>query len=158
MVASRFDMSAFIEQEHSAKAANVANPATSAASAGLAGCDIERGISKLAAMPSPHPLLLADWPRIVADAVWLQETGKAKQAIAAGWSVPEVFGWSGTSWRSIATWLNGSRVLVVGGSYDGPLHTKWACKRNGEKRLFFIRNMGAKPPDDILMLWDLAKT
>lgn len=155
MFASRFDMSSFIDREHSAKAATVANPDASATSATLAGFDIEQGISKLAAMPCPHSSLLARWPSIVADAVWLLETGKAAQAIAAGWTVIELFGWSGSSWRSMATWLNGVRSLVVGESFDGPVHTKWACKRNGDERLFFIRNMAAKPPDDVVMLWDL---
>lgn len=117
--------------------------------------DIGAGILALKAMLAPNFAGFTIWPRLVSDAVWLHESGRAQKAMEAGWSVPELFGWSQTTWRSITFWLNGSRSLVAGETFDGPLHTKWACKRSGENRLFFIRNMSATLPDDIVMLWDL---
>ena len=116
---------------------------------------IGASITRMQSKPAPSFDGFAVWPRLVADAVWLFESGRAQKAMDAGWTMQELFGWSETTWRSMTVWLNGSRSLVVGESYDGPVHTKWACKRSGGKRLFFIRNMAAKPLDEVVMLWDL---
>ena len=127
-----------------------------AALATLAAPDLAAQIMQLRLMPCPRFMRRDEWPRHVNDAVWLHESGRAQMALEAGWILQELFGWSETTWRSMAGWLNGSRSLVVGESFDGPVHTKWACKRSGGERLFFIRNMAAKPPDDVVMLWDLS--
>ena len=155
MVASRFDMSSFIEQEHFAKAANNAKPDDLAALATLAGFGGERLISKLSAMPCQVPAMMALWPALVDDAVWLHESGKAAEAFDAGWSEIELFGWSASSWQSLTVWLNGARSLVVGKAFDGPVHTRWACKRRFGERRLFIRNAAAELPDDMVLLWDL---
>lgn len=155
MVASRFDMSSFIDREHSAKATSVANPDTSAASAALAGFDIERAILTLTAMPCPIPSLMARWPALLTDAAWLCESGKAAEAFAAGWSAIELFGWSASSWQSIACWLHGSRSLTIGQAIDGDLRTRWACVRNGSRRRWLIRSFNAGSPDDGTLLWHL---
>ena len=118
---------------------------------------IGSGIVRLQSMPAPGFGGFTIWPRLVADAVWLYESGRAQKAVDAGWTEQELFGWSETTWHSMTVWLNGSRSLVVGETFDGPVHTKWACKRSGGERLFFIRNMAAKPPDDVVMLRDLPK-
>lgn len=117
--------------------------------------DIGSCILRLQSMPAPNFPGFTIWPRLAADAVWLHESGCAVRAMEAGWSVPELFGWSATTWRSIAFWLNGARSLVVGESFDGPVHTKWACKRRHGERRFFIRNTTAELPDDVVLLWDL---
>ena len=117
--------------------------------------DIGALVLRLQSMPAPSFSGFSVWPRLVADAVWLFESGRAQKAMDAGWTLQELFGWSETTWRSMTVWLIGSRSLVVGESFDGPVHTKWACKRSSGERLFFIRNMAAKPPDDVVMLWDL---
>ena len=135
--------------------ANSANSVNRGANGTNDANGIGAGILRLQSMPASNFAGFAVWPRLVADAVWLLESGRAQRALDAGWTVQELFGWSETTWRSMTVWLNGSRSLVVGESFDGPVHTKWACKRNGGERLFFIRNMAAKPPDDVVMLWDL---
>ena len=128
---------------------------------GATGTNDTNGIGtfvlRLQSMPARNFGGFTIWPRLVADALWLYESGRAQRALEAGWTLQELFGWSESTWQSMAVWLNGSRSLVVGESFDGPVHTKWACKRSGGERLFFIRNMAAKPPDDVVMLWDLAK-
>ena len=128
-----------------------------AALATLAPCDIAEGAARLATMPMPSNADRARWPKVAQDTRWLVDSGTAKSAIAAGWTMLEIFGVSKETpgWLSVALWLDGARSLVVGESFDGPVHTKWACRRNGGARLFFIRNMAAKPPDDVVMLWDL---
>ena len=112
-------------------------------------------ILRLQSMPAPNFAGFAIWPRLVADASWLHESGRAGEAIAAGWTTPELFGWSATTWQSLTVWLNGARSLVVGEAFDGPVHTKWACKRHRGARSYFIRNVGAELPGDVTMLWDL---
>lgn len=112
-------------------------------------------ILRLQSMPAPNFSGFSIWPRLVADAVWLHESGRAAEAMAAGWSVPELFGWSATTWQSLTVWLGGTRALVVGEAFDGPVHTKWACKRRHGARSFFIRNVGAELPADITILWDI---
>ena len=143
--------------------ANVAQAprANSAISAnrGSTGTNDTNGIGlailRLQSMPAPNFSGLAIWPRLVADAVWLHESGRAAEAMAAGWSVPELFGWSATTWQSLTLWLNSARSLVVGEAFDGPVHTRWACKRRHGDRRFFIRNAAAESPDDIVLLWHL---
>lgn len=117
--------------------------------------DIGAGILRLQNMPAPKFAGFTIWPRLLADAVWLHESGRASQALAAGWTVPELFGWSASTWQSLTFWLNGARVLTVGEAFDGPVHTKWACKRRHGDRLYFIRNAAAELPDDVTLLWDL---
>lgn len=136
-----------------------ANSANSA-NRGANGTNDTNGIGscvlRLQAMPAPNFSGFSIWPRLVADAVWLHESGRAAEAMAAGWSVPELFGWSATTWQSLAFWLNGARSLVVGEAFDGPVHTRWACKRRHGERRFFIRNAGAELPDDVVLLWDIG--
>ena len=138
--------------------ANSANSVNSV-NRGANGTNDTNGIGalflRLESMPAPNFAGFTIWPRLVADAVWLFESGRAQKAMDAGWTLQELFGWSDTTWTSMTFWLNGSRSLVVGESFDGPVHTKWACRRSGGERLFFIRNMAAKSPDDVVMLWDL---
>lgn len=117
--------------------------------------DIGSAVLRLQAMPAPNFSGFSIWPRLVADAVWLHESGRAADAMAAGWSVPELFGWSATTWQSLTLWLNGSRSLVVGEAFDGPVHTRWACKRRHGARSFFIRNTSADLPGDVALLWDI---
>lgn len=117
--------------------------------------DIGLGILRLQSMPAPNFSGFSIWPRLVADAVWLHESGRAAEAMAAGWSVPEVFGWSATTWQSLTFWLNNARSLVLGEAFDGPVHTRWACKRRYGERRFLIRNAAAELPDDVVLLWDL---
>ena len=112
-------------------------------------------ILRLQSMPAPNFAGFTVWPRLVADASWLQESGRAAEALAACWTAPELFGWSATTWQSLTVWLNGARSLVVGEAFDGPVHTKWACKRHRGARSYFIRNVSAEPPCDVTMLWDL---
>ncbi|HNW19497.1 MAG TPA: hypothetical protein PKK17_13385 [Sphingorhabdus lacus] len=106
-------------------------------------------------MPAPSFAGFTIWPRLVADAVWLHESGRAAQAMSSGWTVQELFGWSASTWQSLAYWLNGAPVLVVGEAFDGPVHTKWACKRRHGDKLYFIRNAAAELPDDVALLWYL---
>lgn len=117
---------------------------------------IEAGILRLQVMSAPNFSGFSIWPRLVADAAWLHESGRAAEAMATGWTVPELFGWSATAWQSLTFWLNGARSLVVGEAFDGPVHTRWACKRRHGERRFFIRNAGAESPDDVVLLWDLV--
>lgn len=116
---------------------------------------IEAGILRLRSMPAPNFAGFTIWPRLVADAMWLHESGRAADAIVSGWTVSELFGWSATTWQSMTVWLAGARSLVVGEAFDGPVHTKWACRRHRGDRLFFIRNITAEMPEDVVMLWDL---
>ena len=128
-----------------------------AALATLAPLGIAEGTARLATMPMPSNADRNRWPKVVQDARWLADSGTAKSAIAAGWTMLEIFGVSKDTpgWPSLALWLDGARSLVVGETFDGPVPTKWACKRNGSERLFFIRNMAVEPPDHVVMLWDL---
>lgn len=114
------------------------------------------GILHLQSMPAPNFSGFSIWPRLVADAAWLHESGRAAEAMAAGWTVPELFGWPATTWQSLTVWLNGARSLVVGEAFDGPVHTKWACKRRHGARSYFIRNVGAELPGDVTMLWEIG--
>ena len=155
MAATRFDMSPFIQREQFAKAANTAEPERFAGLATLAERSLADSVAKLSAIPCPIPSMMPRWPTVVSDAVWLQESGKAGQAIDAVWSVMELFGWSASSWVSMATWLQCSRSLLVGPAVEGALHTKWACKRVGAQRRWFISNQSAQPPDDGVLLWDV---
>ena len=155
MAATRFDMSPFIQREQFAKAANTAEPVEFAGLATLAERSLADSVAKLPAMPCPIPSMMPRWPSVVSDAVWLQESGKAGQAIDAGWSVMELFGWSASSWVSLAIWLKGNRSLLVGQAVRGALCTKWACKRVGNERRWFIRNQSAQGPDDAVLLWDV---
>lgn len=135
-----------------------ANSAISA-SRGANGTNDTNGIGaailRLQSMPAPNFAGFAIWPSLVADAVWLHESGRAAEAVAAGWSVPELFGWSATTWQSLTLWLNSARSLVVGEAFDGPVHTRWACKRRYGERRFFIRNAAAELPEDVVLLWEL---
>ena len=117
--------------------------------------DIGPAILRLQSMPAPNFAGFTIWPGIVADAVWLHESGRAAEALAACWTTPELFGWSLTSWQSLTVWLNGSRSLVVGEAFDGPVHTKWVCKRHRGARFYFIRNVGAELPADVALLWNI---
>ena len=117
--------------------------------------DIGSAVLRLQTMPAPNFAGFAIWPRLVSDAAWIHESGRAVEAMAAGWAVPELFGWSATTWQSLTVWLAGARSLVVGEAFDGPVHSKWACKRRHGARAFFIRNVGAELPADVTMLWEL---
>ena len=135
--------------------ANSAISANRGANGTIGTNGIEDAVLRLQSMPAPNFPGFTIWPRLVADAVWLHEGGRAADAVAAGWTVPELFGWSATTWQSLTLWLNGARSLVVGEAFDGPVHTKWACKRRYGHRQFFIRNAGAELPDDVVLLWEL---
>ena len=128
-----------------------------AALATLAPLGIAEGAARLATMPMPSNADRNRWPKVVQDARWLADSGSAQSALTSGWSILEIFGASKETpgWLSLALWLDGARSLVAGETFAGPVHAKWACKRSGGERLFFIRNMAAKPPDDVVMLWDL---
>ena len=139
--------------------ANVAQaPRANSAIRGPNGTSDTNGIGpailRLQSMPAPSFAGFTIWPRLVADAVWIHESGRAVEAMAAGWAVPELFGWSATTWQSLTVWLAGARSLVVGEAFDGPVHSKWACKRRHGARAFFIRNASAELADDVVMLWD----
>ena len=138
-----------------ANSANSANSANRGANDTNGTNDIGSCILRLQQMPAPSFAGFTIWPRLVADAVWLHESGRAAQAMSSGWTVQELFGWSASTWQSLAYWLNGARVLVVGEAFDGPVHTKWACKRRYGDRLYFIRNTAAELPDDVALLWYL---
>ena len=77
---------------------------------------IGAGIVWVQSMPAPSFAVFTAWPRLVADAVWLYESSRAQRALDAGWTGQELFGWSATTWRSIAVWLNSSSGL--NGSYE----------------------------------------
>ena len=117
--------------------------------------EIERILKRLSTTAGPQAIRPEIWTQVVNDACWLLESGKAAEAIGAGWSVMELFGWSSSSWQSVAGWLGGSRPIMIGQAIDGDLRTKWACVRNGSRRRWLIRNFDAGSPDDGTLLWHL---
>ena len=117
--------------------------------------EIERILKRLSTTAGPQAIRPEIWTQVVNDASWLLESGKAAEAIEAGWSTIELFGWSASSWQSIAVWLRGSRSLMIGQAVDGDVHTKWACSRNGGRRCWLMRNFDAGSPDDGALLWNL---
>ena len=142
--------------------ATEALPKLTEPSFGSFGSGIAAELSKLDSIRQPLRLVTRldcidanAWPKIIYDARWLLESGKAAEAIASGWSVMELFGWSASSWQSICVWLRGCRSLMFGQAVDGMVHTKWACARNCKGRRWLIRNVNAQPPNDGKILWDL---
>jgi len=49
-------------------------------------------ILRLQSMPAPNFSGFTIWPRLVADAVWLYESGRAQRALDAGGTMYELFG------------------------------------------------------------------
>jgi hypothetical protein len=83
---------------------------------------IVKGLARLTEMPAPKLECPERWPGVVADALWLANSGHAKSALALGWSELEVFGWAPAIWPKIdmdyhglATHVEGKRVLLFEG-------------------------------------------
>jgi hypothetical protein len=75
--------------------------------------DIVRGLHRLPRLPAPRLAAPEVWPRIVADALWLQSEGWADKALALGWEPMHLWG-AHLHEPGLAVWLSGRRIVLLG--------------------------------------------
>lgn len=104
---------------------------------------LHQALGRLQGMPCPGGLYeLADWRGVLMDAEHLVQDGWAKQALALGWDMRELFG-VGDSFDGLASWLCDRRVAIL--STDGAI-----CLGYDGSRSFYRR----VDPGSLTLIWN----
>lgn len=104
---------------------------------------LHQALGRLQGMPRPTDLYeLADWRGVLMDAEHLVHDGWAKQALALGWDMRELFG-AGDSFDGLASWLCDRRVALL--SADSAICLGYDGSRSMYRRV---------DPSTLTLLWE----